>query len=165
MTIIRVLIAEDHPAVRAGIRSLLETAPDIVIAGETGNGRDALRLTREISPDVLLLDIEMPGLTGVEVARRLQAAKSPVRILVLSAYDDREYVHGMLASGAAGYLTKEEAPELLLEAVRRVSQGEEGWLSRRASRSVQVPKKRHPDMNIPDTNGKTPEHSWFEVTV
>jgi DNA-binding NarL/FixJ family response regulator len=152
MAATRVLIAEDHPAVRAGIRSLLETASDIVIVGEAGNGRDALRLAREICPDILLLDIEMPGLTGVEVSRRLQAIDSPVRILVLSAYDDREYIHGMLASGAAGYLTKEEAPELLLEAVRRISQGEEGWLSRGAARSVQVEKKRHPAVVLPEVS-------------
>jgi DNA-binding NarL/FixJ family response regulator len=111
MTTIRVVLAEDHPITRAGIRNLLEKAADIDVVGEAGDGSETVRLVRELAPDVLLLDMELPGLKGVEVARQLQAARAPVRILALSAYDDKEYIRGLLSSGAAGYLTKEEAPE------------------------------------------------------
>jgi DNA-binding NarL/FixJ family response regulator len=133
---IRVVLTDDHPVVRSGIRQLLEKASDIVVVGEASNGAEALRLVHELSPDVLLLDMEMPGETGVQVARQLQAAASPVRILALSAYDDEQYIVGLLASGAAGYLTKEEALETIAEAVRGVAHGEEGWLSRRAAAQV-----------------------------
>jgi DNA-binding NarL/FixJ family response regulator len=86
-----------------------------------------------LQPDVLLLDMEMPGLSGVEVARELLARGSPVAVLALSAYDDEHYIRELLANGAAGYLTKDEAPEAILEAVHGVARGEGGWFSRRAA--------------------------------
>lgn len=129
----RVILADDHPKVRAGIRNLLEKAPDIEIIGEAGDGEEALRLVEDLSPDVLLLDVEMPLMTGVEVARRLKEEGSSVRILALSAYQDRQYIQGMLANGASGYLTKEEVPEKIVRAVRGVARGEEEWVSRRAA--------------------------------
>lgn len=133
---IRIVLADDHPVVRRGIRSMLETAPDFVIVGEAGTGADALRLVEELAPDVLLLDMEMPNVTGLEVARRLRAAGSPVRVLALSAYDDEQYIFGLLDSGAAGYLTKDEAPTAIIEAVRGVAHGEEGWISRRVANKL-----------------------------
>jgi DNA-binding NarL/FixJ family response regulator len=126
----RVVVADDHPMVRTAIRKLLEKATDIAVIGEADDGAEALRLAEDLAPDVLLLDMEMPGLHGVEVARQLQAGGSAVRILALSAYDDQQYILGMLTSGAAGYLTKEEAPRILIEAVRGVARGERGWVSR-----------------------------------
>jgi DNA-binding NarL/FixJ family response regulator len=132
MTKIRVLLADDHPVVRTGIRSLLQTAADIIIVAEAKSGVETLTLVEELQPDVLLLDMEMPGLSGVEVAKKLKLINSSVRVLALSAYDDTQYVRNLLASGAAGYLTKEEAPEMIIDAVRGVARGEEGWLSRRA---------------------------------
>jgi DNA-binding NarL/FixJ family response regulator len=120
----RVVLAEDHPKVRAGIRTLLEKASDIEIVGEAGDGEEALRLIDSLSPDVLLLDVEMPLMNGIEVARRLKEEGSPVRILVLSAYNDRQYVHKMMESGVAGYLTKEEAPDKIVRAVRGLARNE-----------------------------------------
>jgi DNA-binding NarL/FixJ family response regulator len=128
-----VLLVDDHPVVRAGIRNLLENAPDIRVVGEAGNGVDALRLVSELSPDVMLLDMELPGLNGREVAQKLQKAGSAVRILALSAYDDKQYIHELLSNGAAGYLVKDEVPEAIVEAVRGVSRGENGWVSRRVA--------------------------------
>ncbi len=116
----RVVLADDHPIVRASIRRLLEKASDIEVVGEASDGMETIRLVEELAPDVLLLDVEMPGMKGFEVARRLQAAKAPVRILALSAYDDKQYILAMLASGAAGYLTKAEAPQTIIRAVREV---------------------------------------------
>lgn len=132
MSKIRVLLADDHPVVRAGIRTLLQSAADIDVVAEATSGAEALALVEQLGPDVLLLDMEMPGLSGVEVAKKLKVLKSSVRVLALSAYDDTQYVRNLLASGAAGYLTKEEASEMIIEAVRGVARGEEGWLSRRA---------------------------------
>jgi DNA-binding NarL/FixJ family response regulator len=124
---VRVVVADDHPVVRAGIRDMLEGADDITVVGEATNGAEALDLVQEEHPDVLLLDMEMPELSGVEVARRLQAESHPVRLLALSSYEEQEYVQGLLQNGASGYLTKEHAPELILEAVRAVARGEVRW--------------------------------------
>lgn len=135
---IRVVLADDHPLIRAGIRGVLEKADDITVIGEASNGKEALEAVAELAPDVLLLDVEMPGMAGIEVARQLVAQKSEVRILALSAHDDEQYVFGLLESGAAGYLVKDEVPETIAQAVRGVASGEDGWLSRRiAARLMQ----------------------------
>lgn len=133
---IRVMLTDDHPIVRRGIRHLLEKAPDILVVGEAGCGEEALRLAEELAPDVMLLDMEMPGMNGIEVARRLRAKKSPVCVLALSAHDDEQYILGLLKRDVAGYLTKEEALDTIVEAVRGVARGEEGWLSRRITAKV-----------------------------
>lgn len=133
MTKIRVLLADDHPVTRNGIRNLLEQAAGIKVVGEANDGAEALQLVEELTPEVLLLDMEMPGMKGVEVAQQLRSAGSPVRILALSAYDDRQYILELLAGGAAGYLMKEEAPEIIVEAVRGVARGEQGWVSRQVA--------------------------------
>lgn len=131
MSPIRVVLADDHPVVRAGIRNLLEKVVDIEVVGEASTGQEALNLVDNVHPDVLLLDMELPDIKGTEVAQRLQSGKSPVKILALSAYDDGVYIRELLELGAAGYLIKEEAPETIVEAVRGVAYGEQGWVSRR----------------------------------
>jgi DNA-binding NarL/FixJ family response regulator len=133
MATTRVVLADDHPVVRSGIRNLLEKAAGIEVVGEASGGEEALRLAESLLPDVLLLDMEMPDLKGVEVAQRLRASGSPVRILALSAYDDRQYILELLSNGASGYLVKEEVPETIIEAVRGVGRGEQGWVSRRVA--------------------------------
>ncbi len=130
---IRIMIADDHPVARAGIRKFLNKATDIEVIAEAADGNQALELARQLSPDVLLLDIEMPGIKGMEIARELQALGSPVKILVLSTYDDKQFIFGLLGNGAAGYLTKEEVPETIVDAVRGVARGEKGWVSRRVA--------------------------------
>jgi DNA-binding NarL/FixJ family response regulator len=127
MPSVRVVIADDHPVVRSGIRDMLTAADGITVVGEAEDGAEALQLTRDEHPDVLLLDVEMPEHSGVEVAQALQSESSPTRLLALSSYDDQEYVRGLLENGAAGYLTKENAPELIIEAVRAVARGEVRW--------------------------------------
>jgi DNA-binding NarL/FixJ family response regulator len=133
---IRVILIDDHPIVRSGIRMLLEQAPDIIVVGEVERGDNAVQQVEALSPDVVLLDMEMPGKSGVEIARELQATGLPVRILALSAYDDDQYISSLLANGASGYLTKEEALDTIVEAVRGVARGEEGWFSRRAAAQI-----------------------------
>ncbi|HEX2979176.1 MAG TPA: response regulator transcription factor [Anaerolineaceae bacterium] len=130
---IRVILADDHAVLRIGIRNLLSHSPDIEVIGEAGDGFEALRLVNELNPDVLLLDMEMPGMDGVEVARQLRMRVSPVRILALSAYNDRQYILSMLDQGASGYLIKDEAPGTIVEAVRSVAKGERGWFSRKVA--------------------------------
>ncbi len=138
---IRIVLADDHPVVRRGIRSMLEKASDLVVVGEAGGGEEALRLVEHLAPDVLLLDMEMPDISGLEVARRLLADGSPVHVLALSAHDDEQYIFGLLDHGAAGYLTKDEAPSTIVEAVRGVARGEKGWISRRVANKL-VRRKR-----------------------
>mgnify|MGYP002625799693 CR=1 FL=1 len=130
---IRVLLVDDHPVVRSGIRMLLERADDIQIIGEADRGQQGLDLIASLQPDVVLLDMEMPDMTGVDVMRTLQSQESTVRVLGMSAYDDPEYIRSLLGAGAYGYLTKDEALDSIVEAVRGVAQGQEGWLSRRAA--------------------------------
>jgi DNA-binding NarL/FixJ family response regulator len=127
----KVLLVDDHPIVRTGIRNLLERAAEIDVVGEASDGFEALKLVEKLSPDVVLLDMEMPGMNGNEVAIHLKKAGSPVKILALSAHDDKQYIQELLANGASGYLTKEEVPEAIIEAVRGVARGEQGWVSRK----------------------------------
>jgi DNA-binding NarL/FixJ family response regulator len=129
METIRVVLADDHPLMRKGICSMLQKTEDIEVVGQAKDGYEALTLVHDLDPDVLLLDMEMPGLQGMEVAKELKAAGSGVPILALSAYEDKHYILGILASGAAGYLTKEELPQTIIRAIRGVAQGENGWVS------------------------------------
>ena len=138
-----VVLADDHPRVRAGIRNLLENAPDIVVVGEAENGIEAISLVEELSPDVLIVDMEMPYLNGNEVAARLREKGSKVRILALSAHDDRQYIMGMFNNGAAGYLTKDDVPEILIKAIRGIARGEEGWVSKRVAVKILKGNKNH----------------------
>lgn len=125
----RVVLADDHDVVRQGLKRLLNRAPEIEVVGEASDGLQALISVKELQPDVLLLDIEMPVMDGIEVARRLQEANIEVRILILSAYDDREYIRALLDIGVSGFLVKGEAPGKIVEAVRGVAQGQKGWVS------------------------------------
>jgi len=127
---IRVLIADDHPVVRAGIVRMLNKEPAIHVVGEIGDGSQVERLTTENMPDVLVLDVNMPGLDPVITTRHLKEQCPTLHILVLTAYDDDAYVVGLLSAGATGYLLKEEALETLVTAIRAVAQGE-SWLSQR----------------------------------
>lgn len=126
---IRVVVAEDNRNVRQGIRSILNHLPKIQVVGEAEDGREALRLVSELAPDVLLLDVQLPEISGLEVARELTRADRKTRILVVSAYDDPHYIGGMLSAGASGYLLKDEAACNLVQAVVAVAAGHKVWLS------------------------------------
>ncbi len=133
MVKIKVLLVDDHPVVRLGIRHLLEGEPDIAVVGEAGDGFEAMRLVKELSPDIVLLDMEMPGMSGGDVVQRLHAEGVKVPVLALSAHDDKQYIQELLKNGAAGYLVKEELPATLTDAIRGVARGEQGWVSRRVA--------------------------------
>ena len=121
---IRVLICDDQPLVRAGFRTILGAKSDIEVVGEAENGLEAVALTERRRPDVILMDIRMPVLDGVEATRRLVRAGSPARILVLTTFDLDEYVHAAIRAGASGFLLKDVTPAKLLEAIRIVAGGD-----------------------------------------
>jgi DNA-binding NarL/FixJ family response regulator len=131
---IRVVIVDDHPGVRAGIRYLLVNAKDIDVVGEGANGVEAVQLASTHKPDVMLLDVELPLLRGDEAVRLIRGKHPEVKVLAVSSYSDRQYIQEMMANGAAGYITKDEVPELLLEAVRSIYNENHIWLSPRANR-------------------------------
>ncbi len=121
---IRVLICDDQPLVRAGFRTILGSKGDIEVVGEAENGAEAVTLAERRRPDVILMDIRMPVLDGVEATRRLVAAGTPARILVLTTFDLDEYVHAAIRAGASGFLLKDVTPAKLLEAIRIVAGGD-----------------------------------------
>jgi len=118
-----VLIADDQPLVRAGLRAILETQPDIRVAGEALDGLDAVGLARRRAPDVVLMDVKMPRLDGIEATRRI-VAESEVAVLVLTTFDLDEYVYEALRAGASGFLLKDAPPESLIAGVRALAAGE-----------------------------------------
>lgn len=131
---IRVLIVDDHAGVRAGIKNLLQTAKDMVVVGEGGNGAEAIDLVSTRNPDILLLDIELPDQRGDKVMRHIHETQPDMKVLAVSSYSDRDYILGMLENGAAGYITKDEAPLMLLEAIRTIIRNGTSWFSPRALR-------------------------------
>jgi two-component system invasion response regulator UvrY len=120
---IRVLVADDHAVVRRGVVQILDEAPDLVAAGEASSGRQVLQKVQENDYDVLVLDIGMPDGSGLEVLHQLRTLRPDLRVLILSMYPERQYALRALKAGAAGYLTKESAPDELVAAVRRIAQG------------------------------------------
>jgi DNA-binding NarL/FixJ family response regulator len=122
--VIRVVIADDHAIVRSGIRLLLSTSPDFRVVGEAADGHATLRALEETPCDVLILDLSLPRLNGVEVLRRVRAEQPTVRVLVLSMYSEDQYALRLVRDGASGYLSKDRSEDELLDAVRRVARGE-----------------------------------------
>ena len=121
---IRILIADDHQLLRQGIRNFLALEPDFDIIGEAVDGEDAVTKAQMLLPDVMLLDINMPKLTGIEVAGKLKELCPSVRIIALTIHDDENYMMKMIQNGAAGYLLKDVEPSVMVQAIRRVYAGE-----------------------------------------
>ncbi|NUM46571.1 MAG: response regulator transcription factor [Anaerolineales bacterium] len=120
---IRVLLVDDHDVLRAGLRSLLEHEEDIQVVGEAGDGEEAIRRAQEALPDVVLMDLTMPKMGGLEATRHILALKLPCRILVLTVHEDKQYFFEMLNAGALGYVTKRTAADELIAAIRAVATG------------------------------------------
>jgi two-component system invasion response regulator UvrY len=121
--VIRVLLADDHAVVRTGFRLLLQTQSDVSVVGEAASGEAACQLYAELAPDVLVLDLAMPGMGGLETLKRIRAKHAQARVLALSAHDDPVHARRALQEGALGFLSKRSAPETLLEAVTIVAAG------------------------------------------
>lgn len=121
---IRIFLADDHPVVRRGIKGLLETEPDLEVVGEATNGQEAVSGVAEAEPDIVLMDLVMPVMDGIEAIQTIQANQPQVRILVLTSFATDDKVFPAIKAGALGYLIKDTAPEDLLRAIRQVHQGE-----------------------------------------
>ncbi len=121
---IRLVLADDHAVVRSGTRELLEQQHDLKIVGEASNGEEAVQLTGELQPDVVIMDVRMPKMTGVEATKKIKELYPHIRILVLTAHDDDEYVFALLQAGANGYLLKTAEIEELVRAIRTVASGQ-----------------------------------------
>ena len=126
---IAVIVADDHPLMRSGIRTTLDSADDICVVGEAADGNEVQRLCRKLKPDVLILDLNMPGPSFLETLTALKSAVPSVNVLVLTAFDDGVYVRSLVKVGIAGYILKDEVPDALISAVRAVRQGGT-WFSR-----------------------------------
>lgn len=120
---IRVLIVDDHAVVRTGMRMLLESDPEIEIVGEGNNGEAALQLTRDLDPDVIVMDVTMPGMNGVEATRAIKAERPDKAVLAVTIHEGPDYFFQMLHAGAAGYVPKRAAPEELIRAIHVVAEG------------------------------------------
>jgi two-component system response regulator DesR len=128
---IRVIVAEDNPLIRQVISGIVRAAKDLDLMAEVDDGSRAFDLAMELAPDVLVLDVELPGKSGDVIARQLHHCKSPVKTLLLSAHADQMLIQELLRSYAHGYLVKDEAVKCLAPAIRRVAQGETGWFGSR----------------------------------
>jgi two-component system, NarL family, response regulator NreC len=145
---IHVLIAEDHLMVRAGIRALLEKAGDIHVMGEASNGQEAIEMTEVLKPDVLIMDIMMPRMNGIQAAENLREMKLPTHILLLSMYSDEGFVHQAVQYGVKGYVLKTSVSDELLEAVRTVAGGNtyfSGPISEIVAESIATSRSALPD--------------------
>jgi len=139
---IRILLADDHALVRHGFRMILAAQPDMEIAGEAGNGREAVELAASLRPDVVVMDVTMPELNGIEATRRLTADNPHIRVVALSMHKDSVYVREILRAGARGYLLKDSVADDLVAAVRAVAGGE-GYLSPAISNAVLDDYRKH----------------------
>ncbi len=139
---IRILLADDHAVVRQGFKMILDAQPDMEIVGEAGNGREAIEFAERFRPDIVVMDVAMPELNGIEATRRLAASAPHSRVLALSMHKDSVYVREILRAGARGYLLKDSVADDLVSAVRAVASGE-GYISPGVSNSVLDDYRRH----------------------
>ena len=121
---IRVVLADDQPLVRAGLRVLIADTPGLAVAGEAGTGAEAVQLVRDAEPDVVLMDIRMPGMDGIEATRMITADQAAARVIILTTFDDDDYVYAALRAGASGFLVKDMALDDILAAIRVVAGGD-----------------------------------------
>ena len=124
MTKIRILLADDHPLVRSGLIKMLEPYKEFVIVGEAGDGEEAVALTKKLEPDVVIIDLSMPKLSGVEATKIIRKSNPSSKVLVLTMHDNEEYVYQIFKSGAGGYMLKNTGKDDLAAAIRSVAQGE-----------------------------------------
>ncbi len=121
---IRILLADDHAVLRAGLRALLNAEPDMEVVGEAGDGQEAVQKAEELRPDVIVMDLGMPGMSGLEAMRQIKARGLPSRILVLTVHAEEQYLLPVLQAGGSGYVLKRAADTELIEAIRTVSRGD-----------------------------------------
>ncbi|HEY2289042.1 MAG TPA: response regulator transcription factor [Streptosporangiaceae bacterium] len=144
---IRLLLADDQPLMRAGFRMILEEIDDIDIVGEARDGAEAVRLTRDLNPDVILMDVRMPGVDGIEATRRIVAAGGTARILILTTFDLDEYAFSALRAGASGFVVKDVPLDELARAIRAVASGDAVVSPRITRRLLDIYAAKLPDLS------------------
>ncbi len=144
---LRVLLAEDHLIVRQGIRLFLESK-GVTVVGEAANGREAVELARQLHPDVIIMDIHMPELTGIEATRRIRHEFDDIRILVLTAYDEPSYIHALLEAGADGFVLKTVALSELYKAIRDIAAGHAAFSAEAVRRAGQYEQQQTPQETL-----------------
>ena len=161
---IRVLLADDHAIVRAGLRELLADTGDIAVTGEAGNGQEVLANVRQHDYDVLVLDMSMPGRSGIELIRQVKEEKPKLRILVLSMHGEAQYAVRAIRGGASGYLTKDSAIEQLVAAIRRIAAGG-AYVSPETAERLALDFNRPPEEAAPHTLLSDREFQVFQLIV
>ncbi|MFC0115398.1 response regulator [Kibdelosporangium aridum] len=155
---IRVLLVDDQVLVRAGLRMLCESTEDVVVVGEAGNGREAVTLAEQHVPDVVLMDLRMPGMDGITATKRILDIRPSTNVLVLTTFDDDDHVYPALTAGACGFLAKDIAPSELLDGIRKAASGESPFspavLRRLVDRAMTA---NQPGLQPPDLTGRERE--------
>ena len=162
---IKVITVDDQPLVRSGLRMIIDTAEDMVLVAEAGNGRAAVECAQRTPADVILMDVQMPAMDGLEATRRILALPDPPRILVLTTFDLDEYVFGALEAGASGFLLKDVLPEELVAGIRTVAEGESLLAPTVTTRLIAHFRKRETHRPVPPEIGNlTPrEREIFDL--
>lgn len=165
---LKVLVVDDEQLVRAGFRSLIDATPDLTAVGEAGDGGEAVRAARRLRPDVVLMDIRMPGIDGLEATRLIARDSDGPRILIVTTFDDDEYVFAALRGGASGFLLKDTPPEAMLDAIRTVARGDAllapAVTRRLITEFVRTPARRAPTLDALDTLTER-EREVFELVA
>ena len=145
---IGVLVVDDHPVLRAGLAQLLEQAEDVALVGVAANGAEGVELALHAHPDVILMDLEMPGLDGIEATRRIKASRQEMQVVVLTSFSDRARILDALDAGAAGYLLKDAEPEELLRGIHTAAAGEAPLAPRAASELLAERREARPTIEL-----------------
>jgi DNA-binding NarL/FixJ family response regulator len=157
---IRILIADDHGVVREGLRAVLGPEPDMEVVGEAATGKDVVELAAELRPDVILMDIQMPGMNGIEATRRILEANQEVGVVVLTMFEDDDSVFSAMRAGARGYVLKGAPPSQILKVLRAVAAGEAYFgpeIARRLMDFFSAPKPASPEETFPELSAREVE--------
>lgn len=146
---IRIIIADDHAVLRSGLKALLNCSPEFEVIGEVGDGLEALKMVEELTPDVLILDLSMPGMSGVDCLKEIRSRNLSCRVLVLTMYDDEEYIKEVMRAGADGYVLKKSADTELIEGIRKIHAGKR-YLNETISQTL-IDSLLHSSVSEPDS--------------
>ena len=162
---IRVLLVDDQQMIRAGLRMLCEAQPDVEVVGEAGNGRDAVVLAERLAPDVVVMDLRMPGVDGITATGRILAARPATRVLVLTTFGDDDHLYPALTAGACGFLLKDAPPAELLDGIRRAAAGGSPFSEEVLTRLVQRAVQARPEQPRPADDLTTREREVLDLVA
>lgn len=162
--VIRIALADDHALLREGMRSLLEQEPDFEVVGEAANGAEAVEMVRDLQPDVVLMDVVMPELTGIEATKQIKRTNPKTAVIILSAYDDDRYVLGLLEAGVAGYLLKHSCGDQVIQAIRAIHSGD-AVLDPAVTAKLLLKASRSPRSTLSSSGGERPTGRELTVLV